>query len=104
MGNSRIFTSKKDEQSDANEDASTIFNRVIQDDDETKIEPIYYKSNNGEVWENMIKVFGKEKFIVFCEINAFKYRMRAGKKTSDYSVDIEKALWYENKIIELTKE
>jgi hypothetical protein len=50
----------------------------------------------------MIDVYGKEAFINFCEINAFKYRMRAGlKETESIVEDIEKAKWYENKANEL---
>jgi hypothetical protein len=48
----------------------------------------------------MIALYGKEKFLVFCELNAFKYRMRAGYK-GDASQDIEKAKWYEAKMKEL---
>ena len=45
-----------------------------------KQEPDHYKNSTIEVWEMMLKIWGKDKFIVFCEINAFKYRMRAGEQ------------------------
>ena len=62
----------------------------------------HYQTPSKEVWQMMLDVFGKEKFIAFCEVNAFKYRMRAGKKDGNTAEqDIEKALWYENKIKEL---
>lgn len=69
------------------------------------INPDHYKLDAGrEVWEQMVDVFGLAKFIAFCEVNAFKYRMRAGKKSDLIEEDIKKALWYENKIIELKEE
>lgn len=69
------------------------------------INPDHYKAESGrEVWEQMIDVYGLSKFIAFCEVNAFKYRMRAGKKSDDIETDIKKALWYENKIKELKQE
>jgi hypothetical protein len=69
-----------------------------------EINPSHYKSSHEskQVWEMMFDCFGKEKFLAFCELNAFKYRMRAGKKpTSDASDDIKKALWYETRIEEM---
>ena len=63
--------------------------------------PEHYKTCIGiEVWEMMLKAYGKEAFINFCLINAFKYRMRAGKK-GDIETDIKKAQWYENKVKEI---
>ena len=65
-----------------------------------KIEsPKHYNNQQMEVWEMMLKLFGKEKFLAFCQLNSFKYRMRAGLKPgNEIHEDIEKALWYENKI------
>jgi hypothetical protein len=69
-----------------------------------KITPSHYKSNNIEVWEMMLRIWGVEKFIAFCEMNAFKYRMRAGKKVSEQMEhDMLKAQWYEAKIAELQR-
>lgn len=67
------------------------------------IRPAHYQSD-VEVWEQMIRIWGAEQFIIYCKINAFKYRMRAGKKPGNsIHDDIEKALWYEKKIEELSK-
>ena len=67
-----------------------------------KTRPDHYKNSTIEVWEMMLKIWGKEKFIAFCEMNAFKYRMRAGDKDKEtIKDDIRKAQWYENKIKEL---
>ena len=53
----------------------------------------------------MIDVWGVDKFIDYCEINAFKYRIRAGnKKGNPIKQDIKKALWYEGKAKELRDE
>ena len=66
------------------------------------INPNHYQTEDKEVWEMMIDVYGKEAFINFCKLNAFKYRMRLGKKPNEpIEQDLEKALWYENKITEL---
>ena len=44
------------------------------------INPQHYQRSSKEVWQMMIDVWGKDKYIAFCEMNAFKYRMRAGLK------------------------
>jgi hypothetical protein len=68
------------------------------------IKPKHYQSNTIEVWEMMLKIWGKEKFIAFCEMNAFKYRMRAGLKPDQpIERDLDKAKWYESKAKELIK-
>lgn len=67
------------------------------------INPQHYKSDDKEVWEMMRDLYGLQAFLNFCKLNAFKYRMRAGKKpSSSFYDDINKALWYENKIKELS--
>lgn len=66
------------------------------------INPDHYRMQEKEVWEMMVDIWGVEKFITYCEINAFKYRMRAGLKPDQpVQQDIDKALWYENKAKEL---
>lgn len=68
------------------------------------INPGHYQDSHKELWEMMIDLFGKEEYTVFCRLNAFKYRMRAGKKPGQPPErDIEKAMWYENKIKEILK-
>ena len=62
------------------------------------VNPAHYKSGDKEVWEMMIDVFGKEKYLAFCELNAFKYRMRAGKKAVWYESQMDQVkTWYELK-------
>ena len=73
---------------------------MSEDDSEyDNVNPAHYKSGDKEVWEMMIDVFGKEKYLAFCELNAFKYRMRAGKKPLVSVVDeFAKAIWYESQM------
>lgn len=63
------------------------------------VQPGHYKKGDKEVWEIMIDIFGQEKFESFCLLNAFKYISRAGNKPGDdFKQDINKAVWYLNKI------
>lgn len=63
------------------------------------VQPDHYKKGDKEVWEIMIDMFGQEKFDSFCLLNAFKYISRAGDKPGDdFKQDINKAIWYLNKI------
>jgi hypothetical protein len=58
--------------------------------------PPHYTYGSMEVFDMMLAVFGPKKVKAYCEIAAFKYRMRAGRK-DDVNRDINKALWYEEK-------
>ena len=64
------------------------------------VNPNHYKSYSVETIDMMIAIYGKEKTAIHCELTAFKYRMRAGKKGS---VDecLKKENWYLNKAKEL---
>ncbi len=65
------------------------------------VSPSHYKGEL-EVWQMMIAVYGLQAYLNFCDLNAFKYRMRAGKKPgNDAAQDIAKAQWYERKAEEL---
>lgn len=64
--------------------------------------PQHYNNYDVEVIDMMEKVFGKEQTAVFCKLNAFKYRMRAGTKPGqDADKDLKKEQWYLNKKREL---
>lgn len=68
--------------------------------------PSHYNHGGMETIDKMIKLYGIEKVKAFCELNAFKYRDRAGYKGSSDSAiarDIHKAIWYENKLINLNR-
>lgn len=58
--------------------------------------PDHYNVTSTEVIVMMEAIWGKAAVKLFCEMNAFKYRMRAGYK-GDAVKDIEKALWYEGR-------
>ena len=65
-----------------------------------QINPNHYKDNlfGKELQYVMIDMFGKKEYKIFCKLNAFKYRMRAGKKADKAEQDIQKAMWYEEKL------
>jgi hypothetical protein len=68
------------------------------------INPDHYKSSTKEVWEMMLEIWGKEKFIAHCEMCSFKYRMRLGlKPEQSVERDLEKAQWYDKKANELKR-
>jgi hypothetical protein len=58
--------------------------------------PEHYKGQSIETFDMMLRIYGRPNMIAYCEINAFKYRMRAGLK-GDALTDLAKANWYENK-------
>nr|DAG66587.1 MAG TPA: nucelotide kinase [Caudoviricetes sp.] len=60
--------------------------------------PAHYQGKN-ECIDVMLAMFGVEAVKHFCMCNAYKYRFRAGMKNG--AEDIEKAEWYESKLIEL---
>ena len=60
--------------------------------------PEHYQGKN-ECIDVMIAMFGIEAVKHFCMCNAYKYRFRADKKNG--KEDIDKAEWYESKLIEL---
>ena len=64
--------------------------------------PTHYNTYEKEVIDMMVDIYGKEKVAIFCEINAFKYRMRMGTKPGqDVSIDLDKEKWYLDKKNEL---
>ena len=64
--------------------------------------PSHYNNYSKEVIDMMIDIYGTENTRIFCEMNAFKYRMRMGTKP-DNSIeqDLKKEKWYLNKAKEL---
>ena len=65
--------------------------------------PLHYTQGSKEVIDMMVDIWGKESVAIYCEINAFKYRMRAGYKGNAVE-DIEKSKFYMNKRLELLKQ
>lgn len=67
--------------------------------------PKHYNNYDVEVIEMMERIYGKEAVMLWCEMTAFKYRMRAGTKPNvPWDVDIEKETWCLDKKKELKKE
>ena len=69
------------------------------------VNPSHYKNQSHEVWEMMVAIWGKEKYIAHCEMCAFKYRQRLGSKPDQpIERDLAKAKWYEDKARELSRD
>lgn len=64
--------------------------------------PTHYNLYDIEVIDMIIKIWGPEAAALWCDITAFKYRMRMGAKP-DNSIeqDIKKEQWYLNKAKEI---
>lgn len=67
--------------------------------------PSHYNTYGQETITMMVAIWGKERVADWCEITAFKYRMRMGTKP-DNSIeqDLKKEQWYLNKAKELRNE
>ena len=63
--------------------------------------PSHYNQGKFECIDVMLETFGREATKNFCLLNAFKYVWRTGEKNG--KEDIEKAIWYLNKYLELGK-
>ena len=72
---------------------------VIEDKEQVN-HPKHYNLYPIEVIDMMLAIWGKEKTIDFCIMNAFKYRMRIGYKNS-VEQDMAKEKWYLDKAREL---
>lgn len=67
----------------------------VEDTYEMVDHPQHYNNYEYEVIDMMRKIYGDEKTAIFCELNAFKYRMRMGTKpTSPIDEDLKKEQWY----------
>lgn len=57
--------------------------------------PSHYQKDGKECIEVMLELYGIQAVINFCELNAFKYKWRAGMKAGESAeVDLKKAQWY----------
>lgn len=59
----------------------------------------YNIEGRKECIEEMIDIFGVQDVMVFCKLNAYKYRYRHELKNG--REDLEKAKWYIKKLLEL---
>ena len=62
--------------------------------------PPHYNQYPIETIDMMISIFGVDKTIDFCIMNAYKYRMRLGLK-DNIEQDLAKEKWYLDKAQEL---
>ncbi len=62
--------------------------------------PPHYNQGGIECIDAMVAAYGKEATKHFCMCNAFKYVWRSQDKNG--IEDIDKAIWYLNKVKELT--
>lgn len=64
--------------------------------------PSHYNNYSVEVIDMMLCIYGPQKTFDFCEMNAYKYRMRMGTKPGiDINQDLEKERWYLKKAKEI---
>ncbi len=63
--------------------------------------PSHYNNYPIEVIDMMMAIWGKDATKLWCEMTAFKYRMRVGLK-DDIKQDLAKEQWYLNKANELS--
>lgn len=68
---------------------------------ETVNHPAHYNREGAmECIDEMVLVFGVEEAAIFCKLNAYKYRYRAGSK-GDPTEDMKKSDWYMRKYKDL---
>lgn len=86
---------------DLNKPKKTI-NDVLPVEYEMVDHPTHYNQYDIEVIDMIIRIWGPEIAALWCDITAFKYRMRMGTKP-DNSIeqDIKKEQWYLNKSKEI---
>lgn len=67
------------------------------------IRPEYYKDRRGHdiFWKMEHGHWPYEQSLGFCLINVAKYKERAGRKTKEKALDLEKAKTYEREAIKL---
>lgn len=75
--------------------------RLLHQGYDTINKPSHYASSKIECIDAMEAAFGIEAVMHFCLCNSFKYIFRSQKKNG--SEDLKKAVWYENKYLELEK-
>lgn len=73
--------------------------RLLHQGFDTINKPSHYADSKIECIDAMEAAFGIEVVMHFCLGNSFKYIFRSQKKNG--AEDIKKALWYENKYLEL---
>jgi hypothetical protein len=100
-----FFRTMSKDKSDKITEKLDKLNNLDQKDNYDFVNPEHYKQGSMEVIDMMKLLWGTEALILHCEMTAFKYRMRAGRKP-DQSIerDLEKARWYDDKAKKLRNE
>lgn len=64
------------------------------------INPDHYKQNGKEAIEILQEEMGYNEFVGYLKGNTFKYTFRAGQKggRQDWINDVDKAIWYLNRL------
>lgn len=73
-------------------DSAAVGNNVVT-------HPSHYTNGKIECWDAMIDAFGKEAFMTYAKLNAFKYIWRSEHKNG--IEDLRKAEFYLHKLIEV---
>ena len=95
-----------DSEAQVNDDVKTIHTnykdiKVLYDRTEKVNHPAHYNMGQIECIDVMLEVFGLQYTLGFCICNAFKYLFRCNWKNDSPVEDIEKAVWYLSKYLEL---
>lgn len=88
---------------DLNIAKETSNNIKLQLDDIHETNPNYYKNDKLECIDAIEASMTKEAFKGFLKGNVLKYLWRYEKKYPNYTIDLEKAAWYLNKLIEVLR-
>lgn len=82
--------------------AKDMIKKEDNDNYEMVNHPQHYNEYDIEVIEMMKRIWGVEATILFCQMNAYKYRQRMGLKPGQsIDQDLAKERWYLNKAKEL---
>lgn len=100
-----FFRTMSKDKSDKITEKLDKLNNLDQKENYDFVNPEHYKQGSMEVIDMMKLLWGTEALILHCEMTAFKYRMRAGRKPDQpIERDLEKARWYDDKAKKLRNE
>jgi len=81
-----------------------LLDKALDQKEYDHINPQHYENYSVEVIDMMVRIYGKSKAAIYCELTAFKYRMRMGTKPGNpIDQDLKKERWYLDKANELRK-
>ena len=65
------------------------------------MQPVHYTQGPVHCIDAMMSAFGRDAVIVFCQLNAFKYVWRCTTHADGNVANLQKAVWYMQKAMEL---